>query len=57
MAYLLKAMDEMRRYVMTIMYRFQLRKRDVEERFRASVFHETFAYELGKMKPYFVEPQ
>ena len=50
--YLLNADDEMRRYViMTIMCNFELRKRDVEERFGIK-FDETFAYELGKMKPY-----
>jgi len=50
--YLLNADDEMRRYViMTIMCNFELRKRDVEERFGIR-FDETFAYELGKMKPY-----
>ena len=50
--YLLNADDEMRRYViMKIMCNFELRKRDVEERFGIK-FDETFAYELGKMKPY-----
>ena len=50
--YTLNADDEMRRYViMTIMCNFELKKADVEARFGVN-FDETFAYELGKMKPY-----
>ena len=50
--YLLNDDDLMRRFViMQIMCNFELRKRDVEERFGIN-FDETFAYELSKMKPY-----
>lgn len=50
--YLLNADDEMRRYViMQIMCNFELKKKDVEERFGIN-FNETFAYELSKMRPY-----
>ncbi len=44
--------DELRRYViMKIMCNFELKKKDVEERFGLN-FDETFAYELSKLKPY-----
>lgn len=50
--YLLNEDDEMRRFViMKIMCNFELNKREVEARFGIN-FDETFAYELGKMKPY-----
>ncbi len=50
--YLLNADDELRRYViMQIMCNFELRKKDVEERFGIN-FDETFEFELSKMKPY-----
>ena len=50
--YLLNADDELRRYViMQIMCNFELRKKDVEERFGIN-FDETFGFELSKMKPY-----
>ena len=44
--------DDLRRYViMQIMCNFELKKKDVEERFGIK-FDETFAYEWSKMKPY-----
>ncbi len=44
--------DELRRYViMKIMCNFELKKKDVEDKFGIH-FDEVFAYELGKMKPY-----
>lgn len=50
--YLLNDDDELRRYViMKIMCNFELKKKDVEERFGIS-FDETFALELSKLKPY-----
>lgn len=50
--YWLEGDDELRRHViMTIMCNFELDFRDVEKRFGIK-FEETFAYELGKMKPY-----
>ncbi len=50
--YLLNDDDELRRYViMKIMCNFELKKKDVEERFGLN-FDETFAYELSKLKPY-----
>ena len=50
--YTLNADDEMRRYViMTIMCNFEL-KRPTSKPASGVNFDETFAYELGKMKPY-----
>lgn len=50
--YRLSEDDRLRHFcIMTIMCNFELRKRDVEERFGIK-FDEVFAYELARMRPY-----